>query len=177
MMLVNYPLCPSILSSKPFFSGDLEITQVIICQNIQNYLWFVYAESFFRRRDLMDMLGKHLIIELFDCDSRIISDLKAVEKHLIEAIRLSGATIIRSFFHLFPPDGVSGIVVVAESHFSIHTWPEYGYSALDIFTCGDRIKSKEALNYLKKHLKARNSSTMELQRGPSGPALIQNEGI
>jgi S-adenosylmethionine decarboxylase len=126
------------------------------------------------RRDLMDRLGKHLIIELFDCDSRIISDLKAVEKHLIEAVRLSGATIIRSFFHLFPPGGISGIVVVAESHFSIHTWPEYGYSALDIFTCGDRIKSQEALNYLKKHLKARNSSTMELQRGPSGPALIQN---
>ncbi len=79
MLLVNYPLCPSILSSKPFFSGDLEITQIIICQNLHNYLRFVYAESFFRRRDLMGMLGKHLIIELFDCDSRIISDLKAVE--------------------------------------------------------------------------------------------------
>ena len=122
----------------------------------------------------MDRLGKHLIIDLFDCDCRIISDLKAVEKHLIEAVRLSGATIIKPFFHLFQPNGVSGLVVVAESHFSIHTWPEYGYSALDIFTCGDRIDSKEALNYLKKHLKARNSSTMELQRGPSGPALIQN---
>ena len=124
----------------------------------------------------MDRLGKHLIIELFDCDSRIISDLKAVEKHMIEAVRLSGATIIRSFFHLFLPDGVSGIVVVAESHFSIHTWPEHGYSALDIFTCGDRIKSKEALNYLKNKLRSGNSSTMELQRGPSGPALIQNAG-
>ncbi len=166
--------CPTILTSKPFFSGDVEIIRIIVCQNLHNYLWFAYAESFFRRRDLMDRLGKHLIIELFDCDSRTISDLEAVEKHLIEAVRLSGATIIRSFFHLFPPDGVSGIVVVAESHFSIHTWPEYAYSALDIFTCGDRIKSKEALTYLKKHLKAGNSSTMELQRGPSGPALIQN---
>ena len=81
---------------------------------------------------------------------------------------------LKSFFHLFPPDGVSGIVVVAESHFSIHTWPEHGYSAIDIFTCGDRIKSKEALNYLKKNLKAMSSSSMELQRGPSGSALIQN---
>ena len=123
----------------------------------------------------MDRLGKHLIIELFDCDSRIISDFKAVDTQLIEAVRLSGATIIRSFFHLFPPNGVSGIVVVAESHFSIHTWPEYGYSALDIFTCGDRIKSKDALNYLKKHLKAKKSSMMELHRGPWGPALIHKE--
>jgi S-adenosylmethionine decarboxylase len=122
----------------------------------------------------MDRLGKHLIIELFDCDSRIISDLNAVEKHLLEAVRLSGATIVRSFFHLFPPDGVSGIVVVAESHFSIHTWPEHGYSALDIFTCGDRIQSQKALNYLKKYFKPKDSATLELQRGPSGPALIQN---
>ena len=129
---------------------------------------------YFRRRGLMDRLGRHLIIELFDCDSKVISDLKAVEKHLIEAVRLSGATVVKSFFPLFPPDVVSGIVVVAESHFSIHTWPEYGYSALDIFTCGDRINSKEALNYLKRHLNAGNNSTMELQRGPSGPALIQN---
>jgi S-adenosylmethionine decarboxylase len=122
----------------------------------------------------MDRLGKHLIIELFDCDGSVISDLNAVEKHLLEAVRLSGATIIRSFFHLFPPDGVSGIVVVAESHFSIHTWPEHGYSALDIFTCGDRIKSQAALDYLNKHFKPGNSATIELQRGPSGPALIKN---
>ena len=120
----------------------------------------------------MDRLGKHLIIELFDCDSRIISDLKAVEKHMIEAVRLSGATMIRPFFHVFPPGGVSGIVVVAESHFSIHTWPEHGYSALDIFTCSDRIKSEEAVNYLKKNFKSGNSSTMEIERGSFGSISV-----
>ncbi|MBW2624148.1 MAG: adenosylmethionine decarboxylase, partial [Deltaproteobacteria bacterium] len=115
----------------------------------------------------MEKLGTHLIIELFECDGKIISDLKAVEELILEAVRISGATIIESFFHLFPPNGVSGIVLVAESHFSIHTWPEYSYAAVDIFTCGDRVDSKKALSFLKQSLKSKNVSMMELERGPT----------
>ncbi|MBW2141916.1 MAG: adenosylmethionine decarboxylase [Deltaproteobacteria bacterium] len=113
----------------------------------------------------MTGLGKHLIVELYGCDRTVISDIQAMERHLLEAVRLSGATIIQPFFHHFPPDGVSGIVVVAESHFSIHTWPELGYAALDIFTCGDLIKGYDAVDYLKKHLKAGDNSVIELERG------------
>ncbi len=122
----------------------------------------------------MERLGRHLIIELFDCDRKIISDLNTVEDLILEAVRISGATIVESFFHLFPPNGVSGIVVVAESHFSIHTWPEYNYSAVDIFTCGDGVDSRKALSFLKEGLKARNVSMMELERGPAGPARISD---
>ncbi len=122
----------------------------------------------------MERLGRHLIIELFDCDRKIISDLNTVEDLILEAVRISGATIVESFFHLFPPNGVSGIVVVAESHFSIHTWPEYKYSAVDIFTCGDDVDSRKALSLLREGLKARNVSTMELERGPAGPAGISD---
>ncbi len=65
-------------------------------------------------------------------------------------------------------------MVVAESHFSIHTWPEYNYSAVDIFTCGDDVDSRKALSFLKQSLKARNVSMMELERGPTGPARISD---
>ena len=113
----------------------------------------------------MKSLGKHLIIELFQCDSTILNDPKTLEYHLLAAVRLSGATVIQPFFHQFSLHGVTGVVVVAESHFSLHTWPEYGYCALDIFTCGDSINGHQALDYLKESLKAANVSVMEIKRG------------
>ena len=113
----------------------------------------------------MKSLGKHLVIELFQCDSAILNDPRTLEYHLLAAVRLSGATVIQPLFHQFAPHGVTGVVVVAESHFSLHTWPEYGYCALDIFTCGDSINGLQALDYLKKSLQAGNVSVMEIKRG------------
>ena len=113
----------------------------------------------------MKSLGKHLIIELFQCDSTILNNPKTLEHHLLAAAKLSGATVIQPFFHQFSPHGVTGVVVVAESHFCLHTWPEYGYCALDIFTCGDSVNGNQALDYLKESLKAANASVMEIKRG------------
>jgi S-adenosylmethionine decarboxylase len=113
----------------------------------------------------MKSLGRHLIIELFQCDRAILNNPQTLEHHLLEAVKLTGATIIQPFFHQFSPHGISGIVVIAESHFSVHTWPEYGYCALDIFTCGDQIEGHQALTYLKKELGALNASAMEIKRG------------
>jgi S-adenosylmethionine decarboxylase len=108
----------------------------------------------------MKSLGKHLIIELFQCDSAILNDPKALEHHLLEAVKLSGATIIQPFLHQFSPHGITGVVVIAESHFCLHTWPEYGYCALDIFTCGEKVEGQLGLDYLKKHLSAGNLSVI-----------------
>ena len=113
----------------------------------------------------MKSLGKHLIIELFQCDSTILNNPKTLEHLLLAAVKLSGATVIQPFFHQFSPHGVTGVVVVAESHFCLHTWPEYGYCALDIFTCGDSVNGNQALDYLKESLKAANASVMEIKRG------------
>ena len=113
----------------------------------------------------MKSLGKHLIIEFFQCDRSILNELKTLENHLLAAVELSGATVIQPCFHQFSPHGITGVVVVAESHFSVHTWPEYGYCALDIFTCGDNVDGRKALNYLKENLKAANISVMEVKRG------------
>ncbi len=113
----------------------------------------------------MKSLGKHLIVELYDCDRHLIESVDQVEHILVEAVRVSKATIVKPVFHQFNPHGVSGVVVIAESHFSIHTWPEYGYCALDIFTCGDQIDSDLALQFLKREFRAGNMSVMELKRG------------
>lgn len=113
----------------------------------------------------MKSLGKHLIVELYGCSSELLNNLVQVEKILIEAVELSNATIVQPVFHHFSPHGISGVVVIAESHFSIHTWPEYGYCALDIFTCGEQIDADASLRYLKKQFQASNMSVMEIKRG------------
>ncbi|MEW5724441.1 MAG: adenosylmethionine decarboxylase [Thermodesulfobacteriota bacterium] len=113
----------------------------------------------------MKALGKHLIVEFHDCDPDVLNDSVSCQTILLEAVRLSGATVIQPFFHQFNPHGVSGIVVIAESHFSVHTWPEYGYCALDVFTCGDEIKSEPAVDFLRRSFRSGHFSVMEIKRG------------
>jgi S-adenosylmethionine decarboxylase len=97
----------------------------------------------------MNALGKHVIVELYDCDPEIINNQELVEKIMIDAVGISGATLVKTVFHKFSPHGITGVAVVAESHFAIHTWPEYGYCALDIFTCGELIDNHRAIEYFK----------------------------
>ncbi len=113
----------------------------------------------------MKILGHHLIVEYSECDKNVLNDARLVEKHMNEAVRQSGATIIRSVFHKYSPHGVSGVVVIAESHFAIHTWPEYCYAALDFFTCGRAVNPYKAHEYMKKMLASTKVSVTELQRG------------
>ena len=84
---------------------------------------------------------------------------------MLEAARKTGATIVTETFHHFSPHGVSGAVIIAESHLAIHTWPEFGYAAVDLFTCGDSVSSEIGFNHLRQELKAGHVSTMELHRG------------
>ena len=113
----------------------------------------------------MNALGRHLLLELFDCDSDAINNLEAVKKVLVEAAKRAHATIVDVVFHEFNPFGVSGVVVIAESHLSIHTWPEYRYAAVDIFSCGDILKPEVAANYLVEQFGAERTSVVEMQRG------------
>ena len=113
----------------------------------------------------MNALGKHLIVEFHDCNPAVLDDPQLCQDHIMEAVRRSGATVIQPFFHQFSPHGVSGIVVIAESHFSIHTWPEYGYCAVDVFTCGDLIQAEPAVEYMRQNFEANHYSVMEIKRG------------
>lgn len=113
----------------------------------------------------MNALGRHLLLELFDCDFDAIANLENVKGALVEAAKRAHATIVDVVFHEFNPFGVSGVVVIAESHLSIHTWPEYRYAAVDIFSCGDALQPEVAADYLVKEFGAGRTSVLELQRG------------
>lgn len=115
----------------------------------------------------MDILGKHLLVEFTDCDREALNDLKRMEKILVEAAQKAGATIVDSVFHLYNPHGVSGVIVIAESHMSIHTWPEYGYAAVDFFTCGERVDPWIACHYMNEQLGG-SMNTREINRGIPG---------
>ena len=113
----------------------------------------------------MNALGRHLLIELFDCDPDVINNLEAVKGALVEAAKRAQATIVDVVFHEFNPFGISGVVVIAESHLSIHTWPEYRYAAVDIFSCGDVLQPEIAASYLVEQFAAERTSIVEMQRG------------
>ena len=119
----------------------------------------------------MNALGRHILAEYYGCDTTVLNSIAFLENSMKDAVRASGATIIDSTFHKFSPHGVSGVIVIAESHMAIHTWPEYGYAAVDFFTCGDRVDPWKAFDYMNKLLKPAKHSTKELKRGLLGPEL------
>lgn len=110
-------------------------------------------------------LGQHVLAEFFECDSNILNNLELVEKYMLEAALECGATIVQKCFHMFNPYGVSGVIIIAESHLAIHTWPELGYAAVDLFTCGDKCDPKVSYEYLKEKFNSKNASYTELKRG------------
>jgi S-adenosylmethionine decarboxylase len=113
----------------------------------------------------MKSLGRHIIAELYDCDKEILDNIDAIEFYMKQAAYETGATIVNSSFHRFLPYGVSGVVVISESHLTIHTWPEYGYAAVDLFTCGDHVDPWKAFTYLKKVFKSQRVHVVEHLRG------------
>jgi len=124
----------------------------------------------------MEALGRQILVEFYDCDESKINDVSYIENSLIQATKASKATIISHNFHKFSPYGVSGVVVIAESHVAIHTWPEYNYCAVDIFTCGDTIDPWVIQEHLKEYFESKNVSSMEMKRGmfrmPEGQKLL-----
>ena len=95
-------------------------------------------------------LGRHLTAEFHDCSSSILADAKKLEELFLTAAKVSGATVVASHFHSFSPQGVSGVVIISESHFAVHAWPEHDYAAVDLFTCGDSVDFGKALDCLAK---------------------------
>lgn len=102
--------------------------------------------------------------------------MEYIEASMLNGTKAAHATIISHNFHKFSPYGVSGMVVIAESHVAIHTWPEYNYAAVDIFTCGDTIDPWIIQEYLKEAFQSQNVSSMEMKRGlfkvPQGEKLL-----
>ena len=119
----------------------------------------------------MYALGRHLLLELKNCNREVLNDLEFLRECLSEAAIQCGATMLGESFHHFSPQGVSGIISIAESHISIHTWPEYGYAAVDVFTCGDTVDPAEIASLITRGLQSKDCSMIEMRRG----ILEQNE--
>lgn len=113
----------------------------------------------------MDTLGKHILIELYEAPPPLLDQVNKVEEIMTGAARHIGAKIVHAVFHHFSPFGVSGVVVIEESHLAIHTWPEYGYAAIDLFTCGESVNPWQAYDFLKENFHSVHGSAMEMRRG------------
>jgi S-adenosylmethionine decarboxylase len=118
----------------------------------------------------LNALGTHIVCELSGCDAGLLTDVDAVRTMLLEAAKASRATIMESAFHRFQPQGVSGTVILAESHLAIHTWPEKGYAAMDFYTCGDHTDPWLACEFAAKSLGAKSMRTTEIKRGVEATA-------
>lgn len=113
----------------------------------------------------MQGLGRHILAEVYGCEFRILNDLDRIREILVSAALSAGAEVRETAFHRFSPQGVSGVVVISESHIAIHTWPELGYAALDVFTCGERVDPWVAMDAIVKDFKASQVTASEIKRG------------
>ena len=118
-----------------------------------------------KNQEFSKPLGTQLIIEFSSCNKEILDDVESVKTIMLNAAAAAKATIVNHCFHKFSPFGVSGVVIIAESHITIHTWPEHGYCAIDIFTCGDLLDNNIALMVLKKGLKSQKQKVFLIERG------------
>ena len=111
------------------------------------------------------VLGRHVIIELHGCVAGMLNQEEVLRPSLIEAAEQAGATVVESVFHRFSPHGLSGVVVIAESHITVHTWPEHSYAAVDVFTCGEPGLADRIRDQLVERFKADNVYCRSLERG------------
>ncbi|HHY59620.1 MAG TPA: S-adenosylmethionine decarboxylase proenzyme [Clostridia bacterium] len=117
----------------------------------------------------MNALGRHILAEIYGCDFAILNDIKKVEEIMVNAALEAGAEVREFVFHKFSPQGVSGVVVISESHLAIHTWPELGYAAVDVFTCGEKVNPWDACKFLTEQFKAQHVDAKEVERGVMVP--------
>lgn len=117
----------------------------------------------------MTALARHTLLEVHGCDASLLRHADELKPRLLEAIRAGGGTIVTELFHNFAPHGVSGVVVITESHVAIHTWPEHRYAAIDIFSCGDSLDHDFIGRELCGMLKAERFEIRTLERGTGLP--------
>lgn len=113
----------------------------------------------------MDVIGRHVIAELWDCDRKKLNDIDFIEKTLVRAALDAGAEVREVVFHQFAPQGVSGVVIISESHLTIHSFPEHEYASVDVYTCGERISPHVAVKVISEALGSKVTEEVEFPRG------------
>jgi len=110
-------------------------------------------------------VGRHILIDVFEVPFKILDDEKLILRRLVRAARKAGATVLHSHAHHFEPHGVSCVVIISESHFTIHTWPEASYAAVDLFTCGKTVNLDLAMREILSFLQGGYSKVTTVERG------------
>jgi S-adenosylmethionine decarboxylase len=113
----------------------------------------------------VNALGRHVLAEMYVCDPRALDDVETVRDIMVGAAIKAGAEVREVAFHKFNPQGVSGVVVISESHLAVHTWPEFGYAAVDVFTCGDKVDPWDAVNAIADSFRSKQVTASEIKRG------------
>ena len=113
----------------------------------------------------METTGTHCIVDLYECPGALLNDEVFIKQALRDAAQQGMATLLHEVSHSFHPQGVTALGLIAESHLAIHTWPEFGYAAVDVFTCGDRASAETACLFLTEALKSGRHSMVNLSRG------------
>ncbi len=113
----------------------------------------------------LEAAGTHCIVELYECPRDLLNDEGFIKEALREAVNRGMATLLHEVSHRFHPQGVTALGLIEESHVAIHTWPEHGYAAVDVFTCGSRASAEEACKQLIKALRPGRHSMTNLRRG------------
>ncbi len=110
-------------------------------------------------------LGRHVLVEFYRCEPAALDDVDLIRAAMEAAAHKARATVVSTHVHRFSPQGISGVVIIAESHLTIHTWPEKGYAAVDIFTCGSDLSPLDAVSVLESALGSGQVSVVEMKRG------------
>ena len=126
-------------------------------------------------------LGSQVVLDLYECETPRLDDIDWVKATLVDAALAAGATIVQTVFHKFAPWGISGVVVISESHLAIHIWPENRYAAIDVFTCGENVRMDVASAFLKRAFQSKRAVQKSFSRGDQlrlgrGRAALQESG-
>lgn len=108
--------------------------------------------------------GHHVILDLYGCDSYLLDDYDYLYEVMCDAMSLANANLLNLSGYKFDPQGVTLLALLAESHASIHTWPPEGYAAIDVYTCGENMNTRRAIEYWKEKLKAETTVEREVLR-------------
>ncbi len=113
----------------------------------------------------MSALGHHTLLDFYGCDPKRLERARSVRALVCAAVRQGGGRIVKAVFHNFNPFGVSGVVVITQSHVTIHTWPEHGYAAVDIFSCSTKLDQAGIRRHLLRLLGAKSCRRSSFVRG------------
>ncbi len=139
---------------------------LIQCDDPESFTqWLGQDEGLPFRPGETPSLGSHLLVELFGCDHSSLELESTVGKAMRDAAVESEATVVAESFHEFKPYGVSGAVIIQESHYTIHTWPEHGYAAVDLFYCGGTVQVHKAIELLRERFQPTRIKFLVVRRG------------